>query len=199
MRPIFRLILLVFLTVSMTSYSQKDYIDGHIILNDGQVLNGKIKDRKTGSFGKLYDKIRFKPKKGRTKKYSPTDILGYKKGDEQFVSMWFQENGKIINQEVQSIKGFGEKIFIKEVVKNYLSFCHLEYINEDGHLDFVAYFKRQNESLMVMARYGIFGLNKKQLITYFRDCPTLQEKIKTKEFTNPYEVIVFYNDWYSKK
>ncbi len=113
--------------------------------------------------------------------------------------MWFQDNGKIINREAQSITGVGEKIFLKQVIDKYLSLYHLEYINEDVNLDYTAYFKRQNETLMVMARYGLFGLNKKQLIAYFLDCPTLQEKIKTKEFTNPYEVIVFYNDWYSKK
>ena len=33
----------------------------------------------------------------------------------------------------------------------------------------------------------------------FSDCPELQNKIQSKTFTNPYEIIVFYNDWVEKR
>lgn len=196
-KHLFISLILLFLTGN--SFSQKDYINGYVILNNSDTLYGKIKDRKTGSFGKLYTKIKFKPQQGRIKKYSPNDLTGYKTGESCFVSMWFHESNQFLNPEAQSRPHLGEKRFLKLVISGYLSFYHLEYINEDGNLDYTAYFKRQNESLMVFARYGLFGLNKKQLVAYFKDCPELQQKISSKEFTTPYEVIVFYNDWYSKQ
>lgn len=189
----------IFLFCSVLTFGQKNYVDGYVILNNHDTLYGKIKDRKIGGYPKLYPKIKFKSQDGKTKSYSPEHILGYKSGTSVFESLWFKDVGPLINPEGISQTGVGEKQFFKLVVKGYLSLYYLEYVNADGNWDYTPYFKRENESTMVFVRYGLLGLNKKQLIAYFKDCPTLQTKIKTKAFTNPYEIIVFYNYWYSKQ
>ena len=193
------LIYTFFLFTFTTALAQKDYFDGYVILNNTDTIYGKIKDRKSGSFGFLYEKIKFKPPQGRSKKYSPNDILEYKCGESLFVSMWFKVNDGILNPSAESDSNLGKKQFLKLVVKGYLSYYHVEYYNEDSNLDYTPYFKRASETQMVFVRSGIFGLNKKQLVTYFKDCPELQNYILDKAFKSPYEVIAFYNDWHPKK
>ena len=40
-------------------FSQKDYQKGYIVSNEGDTIQGFVKDRKEGAFGKLYKKIYF--------------------------------------------------------------------------------------------------------------------------------------------
>ena len=52
---------------------------------------------------------------------------------------------------------------------------------------------------MVYVRTGLFGLNKKRLISYFNDCKDLQQLIANKTLTSPYDVLRYYNDWHENK
>jgi hypothetical protein len=183
--------------MSKKGYSQNEYINGYIISQDYDTIQGLIKDRKPEPFAKIYKKIKFKPKKSRRRRYGPDDIQGYKIGEDEFVSMWFSESAEYFKYKTESAPGKGEKHFFKVKAKGYLSYYHLESIDDSG-LNNRGFFKRVNEEAMVSVRTGLFGLNKKRLNTYFNDCPTLQNKILDKTIKDPYEIVSFYNEWYEK-
>lgn len=189
-------ILIVFF-MSMMGYSQNEYISGYIISEASDTIQGLIKDRKPEPFGKIYKKIKFKSKKSRRRRYGPNDIQGYKIGQEEFVSMWFSESAEFFKYKTESVPGKGEKHFFKLKARGYLSYYHLESIDDSG-LNNRGFFKRESEEAMVSVRTGLFGLNKKRLNTYFNDCPTLQNEIQDKIITDPYEIVNFYNEWYKK-
>ena len=189
------IVLLLFM--STAGNSQNEYIYGYIISEDNDTIQGLIKDRKPEPFGKIYKKIKFKPKKGRRQRYGPNDIHGYKIGQEEFVSMWFSESTVYFINQAESTPGQGEKLFIKLKAKGYLAYYQLEYIDDTG-LNNRGFFKRENEDEMVFVRTGLFGLNRKRLNNYFNDCPTLQKKIQDKIIRDPYEIVNFYNEWYEK-
>lgn len=51
---------------------------------------------------------------------------------------------------------------------------------------------------MVRATQGIFGLKKKLLSNYFKECPELVEKINNKKMKSVEDVLTFYNTWYEE-
>ena len=183
--------------ISCNAFSQNGYLKGYVITNENDTLYGSLKDRKSEPFEKLYKKIRFKSKKGR-RQFSAYDIQAYKRGQDEFVSMWFNEDIFLFKSPVQSNSGRGKKQFFKLVLKGCLSYYHLEYIDEYG-IDYKGFFKRDNETEMVHVRTSILGLNRKRLISYFCNCPPLQEKILNKTFNKPLELVEFYNEWYKNK
>lgn len=189
--------IIIVLFMSRKGYSQNEYINGYIISQENDTIQGLIKDRKPEPFAKIYKKIKFKSKKSRRWRYGPSDIQGYKIGQDEFVSMWFSESAEYFKYKTESNPGKGEKHFFKVKAKGYLSYYHLEYIDESG-LNNRGFFKRENEEAMVSVRTGLFGLNKKRLKTYFNDCPTLQNKIQDKIIADPYEIVNFYNECYEK-
>ena len=190
--------IVIMLLMSTKSYSQKEYVSGYIISEDNDTIQGFLKDRKLDPNEKIYKKIKFKSEKRSRRRYGPNDIQGYKIGEDEFVSMWFNQSAEIFKFQIESVPSKGEKIFIKRIAKGYLSYYHIEFIDDSG-LGSTGYFKRETEAKMIFVRTGLFGLNKKRLLTYFNDCPPLQNKIQDKIFTDPYEIIKFYNEWYEKE
>ncbi len=191
-------IIFIFLTCNSFSYANNGFEEGYIVTNDMDTIFGMIKDRKLGTFNKLYSKIIFKNAKGKKRKYGPNDILAYKIGYDEFVSKWYLEGHYFFDLNIRSNENEGEKRFFKHIMKGPLSYFYLEYVEENGIIDHSGYFKRENEDLMLFVRTGIFGLNRKQLVSYFKDCKSLQEKILNKTFSNPYEIVNYYNDWFWK-
>lgn len=178
-----------------TSTAQRGYYEGYIIKNDGDTLYGKIKDRRAGAFEKIYYRIRFKGESGK-RRYSANSLKGYKIGEVEYVSMWFEETAEFFTFRSFSYPSNGNKKFFRVLVKGYLTYYELEYEDEDG-IQSKGYFKRADKNDLVFVRTGLFGLNKKRLISYFHDCPELQRKIKDKIFKDPFAVIDFYNQWYN--
>lgn len=191
---LFGLITLIF--TSSLSVAQKDFQEGYIITNFGDTIFGKVKDRKPEPFGKLYAKIRFKPNKGFRKRLSPHDISEYRRGNQKFVSMDLNDEIVLFKRIVQEIPNSNHKQFIKIISEGYLSWYEREYVDDSG-LSSAYYFKRADEYEMVFVRTGLFGLNKKRLAEYFRDCPELAEKILTKQIKTPGDVFWYYIDWCS--
>ncbi len=186
---------ITFFLISLQIYSNNGFEDGYIITNANDTLYGQIKDRKVGTFSKLYIKIIFKNKKGRKKKYDAKSIIAYKRGVDEFVSLWFLENPYFFDLRATSSAGKGKKLFFKHIMKGHLNYFYHEYVEENGIIDHRGYFKKEDEAEMIFVRTGLFGLNKKQLNSYFKDCPSLQNKIMSKTFTKPYEIVNYYNNW----
>ena len=180
----------------LVSDGQKDYQSGYIITNDSDTLHGLVKDRKQPPFGRLFKKIRFKDNNIFPKKFGPNQIRGYREGTAEYESLWIVESGRFFRVNYASIPGQGEKQFLKLIIKGPLTYYQQEFQDqESGYFDSVDFFKRNNESEMIRATQGIFGLKRKVLSTYFQDCPELVFRINTRKIKDPVSVVKFYNTW----
>jgi hypothetical protein len=188
-------LLLFFLISYFLGYAQKDFQNGYIITNENDTLIGLVKDRKEPPFGKLYNKIVFK-KGHKKKKYGPNDISAYRKGNEQFEILWFQDNSYPFQGEYLSSPNYGNKSFFKVIVRGYLSYYHWEFEDaESDYIDVIDFYKREDEDFFARVSQGIFGLKKKSLGKYFNDYPELASKIEYGEIKNPVEIVKKYNLW----
>ncbi len=185
----------LFLMIPFFFLGQKDFQSGYIVTNENDTLIGLVKDRKEPPFGKLYDKVIFK--KGRKKKkYGPNDIIAYKRGYNEFESLWIQDNTYPFQGKYLSNPNYGNKEFLKVVVKGYLSYYHWEFEDsESDYIDSIGLYKREDEDSFVRVSQGIFGLKKKYLAKYFRDYPDLASKIEYGELKDPVEIVRIYNLW----
>jgi len=179
------------------SWTRKGYEPGYIITNNNDTLYGYLKDRTSLPFGKLYNNVRVKShERGLTGGYSPYEINKYCINNQCFISMWYKEESFFLNFDYYALEGEGEKRFMKVIVDGYLSLYHKEYIDgEDGYVSYIPYFKREDEYVLQRATQGILGLKKKQLSLYFKDCPSLIEKMNNNEFTTSLELVNYYNQW----
>ncbi len=184
------------LSTQLTSFAQKGYEAGYIVLSMKDTLHGSVKDRKDHPFGGLYKKIKFKNKRGK-RTYKPSQILSYKRGEDLFESVWLSAaSSGFLNQDYKVTPSVGEQHFLKVVHKGFLSYYHWEYEDDDsGYIDTVGYFKKEGNSLLVRASQGILGLRRKRLAKFFDDCPKLAMKIRNKTIDNPTEIVEFYNKW----
>ncbi len=183
--------------ISIQAYAQNNFYDGCVVTNYGDTIYGRVKDRKPEPFGKLYEKIRFKPNKGFRKRLGPQQIQAYIIGELMYRSMDISDEIVMFKRIIKEIPNSNNKQFIKVISENYLSWYEREYMDDSGFSS-VYYFKRADEYDMVFVRTGLFGLNKKRLAEYFYDCPELAEQILDKSIKRPEDVFRFYNDWYSK-
>ncbi len=189
------LILPIYLLFSLSVHAQKDYEKGYIITNNNDTLVGLVKDRKQPPFGKLYNKVYFK-KKHKKKKYRPDQIIAYKQGSREFVSIWIDVSSNLINEKYTSIANQGEKEFLKVIEKGYLTYYQREFEYADSdYIEHVSLFKRKDQFFLVRVNQGMFGLRKNALTTYFIDCPELVDKIINSELKTPIEILRFYNSW----
>jgi len=176
-------------------FAQKDFHSGYIVTNENDTIIGFIKDRKEPPFGKLYDKVVFK--KGRKKKkYGPNDIIAYRRGNDQYESLWIQDNTYPFQGKYLSSPNYGSKSFLKVIVKGYLTYYHWEFEDsESDYIDTIGFYKREDEDFFARASQGIFGLKKKSLAKYFQDYPDLVSKIEYGEIKDPVEIVRIYNLW----
>ena len=175
--------------------AQKDYLDGYIITNENDTLFGKVKDRKSHPFGKLYKKIYLK-QKHRKRKYSPNQIKSYQRGASKYESLNLEVSKHLINEIYTSDTNRGNKVFLKVLVKGYLTYYQLEFEYEDSdYIDAIDLYKRVNESNLQRVTQGVFGLKKEFLRNYFQDCPSLWYKIEKRELKDPIEIANYYNTW----
>lgn len=185
------------LLLATTINAQNEYEPGYIILNNNDTIYGNIKDR---TDDKLFNKIRFRQENKKTDRYSAYDIKGYKKGIYSFESLWYKEETEFLRFHYFNRGGYGEKVFLKVLVKGELSCYAKEYIQDDNfYLDYFELFKRDGENKFERATQGLFGLKKKRLTRYFFDCPNLVKKINNNSIKNPLDVVTYYNEFCSKK
>jgi hypothetical protein len=183
-----------------TLIAQTDYLQGYIIKHNLDTVYGQIKDRKDGTFAKLYKKIRFKGNGVFTKKYSPKQIKGYARGEELFESQWLQVSSRFLKTEYLSRENYGKQYFLKVRKKGFLSYYQWEWLDQESAIiEWIDLYKRRDEDYFIRVTQGIFGLKMNTLEKYFEDCPDLMDKIRTKELRQPGEIAGFYNDWLEVK
>ena len=186
-------LLIVFLLLLVQGlYAQGNYVPGYVILENNDTLYGKIKDRNNFS-GEIFQKIKFKQKGQRRKKYTARDILGYNNGVHNFKSLWYHEESEFLRSTYSADPRFGEKVFLIVYSEGPLSVYGKEFMDDSSYGDSFPLFKRAKDNYYVRATQGIFGLKKKNLARYFSYCPSLVLKIQERELKRTFEVADYYN------
>lgn len=169
----------------------QSYEPGYIILKSNDTLHGMVRNRKDGM---LLEKIKFKNIRDKTKRYSAEELLGYKAGIHTYEALWFAEDNALFKFNYYNRPDVCKKVFLKVMAKGALNCYAKEFIHDDNdYPDQFELFQRQGETTFERATQGIFGLKKKRLSHYFRDCPTLVEKINNRSLKTPLEVVAYYN------
>ena len=191
----FLVIVLAFVITSAQA-QKKDFYRGYVIDPDGEMIEGWVKDRTSGSFPKLYARIRFKPDEDRGKrKYGPADILAYSVEGQIFESMPVYEEADFFRFSYPVREGH-EAAFLKVIAREKdLTYYHWEYIDgESSYVDYIPLFYREGFSEMVRITQGVLGLKRNKLSAYFSDCPGLVHAIQAKQINEIMEVYHFYLD-----
>lgn len=176
MRQLFTIIILLFVLETTVS-AQKDFYPGYVVTNSGDTISGILKDRKSTSTSlKIYKKVHFRNERGRKKKYGPNEILAYKRGNDQFHSVWYDdlqflrvmESGRVTYYIDESVDADNNNLFETKILK------------------------RDNEN-----RFTTFiGISfRKKTMKYFADCPELVGRLEVREFRYKSlgEAVRFYN------
>ena len=192
----YRLFIPIFILIGWPQeiIAQNGFQEGYVVTKTNDTLYGVVRDRKLGAFVRLYKKIKFKGKKGKSK-YAATDLIAYKIGDITFEIMKISRTGQFFNQQLQ-LSDEGDYEFFKVIHKGNLSYYMLEFEDADsGHIDANAYFKKENENILIRVNQGIFGLKRKKLARYFSDYTELSQRILNKQLNSALEIVHFYNAW----
>lgn len=182
------------LTASLTAQTT-DFEDGFVILKSGDTLFGEVKDRSEEPFGKLYKKIRLKRDvKLFHKRFSPSDIKGYKKGGEVFESLWLKETAEFFKFRYYTQEGMGEEVFLKVILSGELTYYHWEWRDpESGYYLYIPFFKKKGSRELVRVTQGLLGLRRKAVAKYLSDKPELAKRIRSGEKLSAYEITKLYN------
>jgi len=187
-------IIILILVSIQTVWSQKEFHSGYIVLNNKDTIYGEIQDRDVRR-GRLYEKIRFRSENGKRKKYSAHDLMSYMVGKTVYESMWFDEDSYFFKFYYTHKYGTGKKTFLKLNTKGKVSCYTKEFVDFDCNgIDGFELFLKQGEKHFQRADQGIFGLKKKKLMVYFKDCPVLVSNLNKGMFKYAFEVAAFYNN-----
>jgi hypothetical protein len=195
-RNIVRYILLALFsfTFVQAQAQKKGYAPGYIINPDGEIAEGRVKDRSSGTFMDLYKRIRFKPDDGGfRRKYGPDDILGYGYDDLHYESVPLREESAFFRFRYYLDENY-DRVFLKVVSSEKdLTYFQWEYVDdESSYLDYIPLFYRDGSGEMVRVTQGVLGLKRNRLAEYFRDCPELVRAIENKQLNEIEEVYYFY-------
>ena len=180
---------------TLNAQSNDNYRDGYVVLLNGDSLNGYVMDRDESAFGGLLKKVRLKPEKGWKKKYNPSQLRYYKRGENLFKSIWLSTESQLLRQRYFSRQGEGEQVFVQVMHNGAIKLYHWEYTDEDNSdIEFIPLLKKENSEEMVRATQGILGLKRKRLAEYFMDCPPLSTAILGKNISSVSEIIEIYED-----
>lgn len=185
------LMILVCCCLPLESIAQKTFEPGHIVRYRGDTLYGKIKDRREGASPRLYKAIRFRAKGALfARRYRAGQIKSYTVRGKIYESIGVREAGGFAAYYPLDER---RKRFLHLVEKGKLSLYHLEFLNEDGHIDYIPLLYSKKRLDMLRATQGLFGLKKKALAEYLSDCPELIEQIEEKQIQNSRELVDYYN------
>ncbi|NHF59010.1 hypothetical protein FK220_006645 [Flavobacteriaceae bacterium TP-CH-4] len=180
-----------FFLIFASVFAQNDYQKGYVITLENDTLWGYIKDRKpTG----LLPKIRFKGNNMK-KRFGPTKIIGYQVGDRYYESIWVDKQSRFLRENVVSISGKGERIFLRLLEKGKLVHYILEFQDQGEQLvQEIDYFKKEGSPQLIRVTQGLLGLKRKRVMAFLRDCPSLTERIERKTLKHAGEIASYYNN-----
>ena len=179
--------------------AQDDWRSGYVVTNEGDTLQGMVRDRDTGSFGGLYRKIKWKANentKGRKRgKFRPGQLTAYQWGDARFVVLPVATSSSLLYTQRWVDEAKGQPEVFRVIAEGPLCLYHDEFNDdESSFIDFVPFFKKEGESDLVRATQGIFGLKKKLLSKYFADRPDLVNGLQSGYLKTPMDVVRAYEE-----
>lgn len=185
--------LLFLLTLSFSLYGQRNYEEGYVVRLKNDTIFGKIKDRRSGSFARLYPKVRLKGKGSFfVRKFNANELRGYKAGERVYESMGIEQESFFFKTRY-IISASPRKSFLRVLKRGKLNYYHWEFQDSDSHsIDYIPLFQKEGQSEMVRVTQGILGLKRKLLSEYFSNCPDLAHEIQKKEVRTPEDVIALY-------
>jgi hypothetical protein len=172
--------------ISLTSFSQKNYLPGFIIALRGDTLHGFVDYTNLEKNSKI---LLFKIKSDENKiKYSPIDIVGFGVLDEFYESAVVKTD---ISQENESgLNLESDTVFLQTLFKGSRSLYY--YVNKYGKDQFFIkndttyellvhkkYYKTQDSRTVTVENKKYIG----QLFNYLQDCPSIQSKLNITEYT----------------
>ena len=181
-------------------FAQQDFLPGYIVTNNNDTIYGLVRDRNTKPFNRqLYEKIRFKSTEKSKRKYKPSELKAYKRGNDLFESWSIEKaDSKLFDYTVTPNEG--NRKFLKVYASGYLSFYLLEFMEqENNHFDATPLFKREDETIFAYNRISSFNSTRTKLVNYFKDCSELAEMIENKKIKDSVEILTFYNQWHSEQ
>ena len=173
--------------------SQSSYLKGYVVLNSGDTLYGKVMDRDINR-SRLLNRIRFKQNGKKLKKYSAYDLSSYNVDNVIFESKWYDEQVEFFNFRYPNRYGIGQKVFLRVNSKGKLSCYTKEFVDQDDvAINGFELFQKEGDDYFERANQGLFGLKKKKLTNYFKECPKLVERINNGRIKTALEVTKYYN------
>ena len=194
-----RLLCGLFGLLAISSLSgQIDPYGDYLNPNVGDTIYGKVEhlDRRGGSTD-FYKKIRVTNAKGKRKKFKRGDVESFQVDGVRYEGFWLSQSSDIF--DLFSPKYFmdrenGERYFLRIISLGRLSHYQLEWWEQDdagiNRMDLLI---KEGDEHFIRATQGIFGLKRKALTKYFRDCPELAEQIEQKNLSKVEEIMDFYN------
>ncbi|MEM0996362.1 MAG: hypothetical protein AAGN35_04755 [Bacteroidota bacterium] len=177
---------------------QSDWRAGYVVNLSGDTLRGQVRDRDTGPFGGLYNKVILKGEKGssvRRKRFPPRKMRAYRWGDADFIVLPTVTESVLLTtrRRVDPERGVPEVFQI--VVEGPLCLYYDEFTDEDNSdIRAIPYFKRAGNPALVRATQGLFGLKVKRLSEFFADRPDLVRKLQAGTLKTPMDVVRAYGE-----
>lgn len=170
--------LLLFLFTATLTYSQKGYLEGYAVTNEGDTVKGMVK-HKTGD--EIKDKITVKKSEEEKVTLKAAEITGFVVGDEEFRTIVLDK----------------DKVFMKRLAAGPVFLYEYQYINENSGSYtpvFEVYITKEAEKSLVMVKPGSF---KKTVATYISDYPELAVDVDKGKYKidDIEQVILKYNSW----
>jgi len=192
-------ILSIFLFIKIALYAQNNTTEDYIILRTGDTIVGTIKHiDESGISSKYYKKIRVINARDRQKKYKRKDVSKFKSNGYTYEAFWLnQSSDKIVlfNPRYYIDSQEGELHFLKIITEGALNHYELEWFEQgESGINWMDLLKKEDDQFLLRASQGLFGLKRKVLKNYFRDCPKLIEQINNKQLNNVAAVVDFYNN-----
>lgn len=177
------------------SWTQLNYESGTVTLRSGEVIEGNVANMRQGFRDELLPRIRIKESgRLRARKLNPRQIIEYTMGDRRFLSLRVSRNNSIF-QESYTVNAGNEYIIFELHRTGHLNILLAYFLDDDMWIESTPYFMKEGDDQIVRATQGVFGLKRKLLADYFKDCPQLVEFIQEKKITTPREVAIYYNEW----
>jgi hypothetical protein len=174
------------LLIFLTSFCQKNYLPGFIVQFSGDTLHGFVDYLHLEKNSKV---LFFKIKLGENMfKYTPINILGFGILDEFY-------EGAIIKTDIsqETLSGLNlesDTVFLQTMFKGPRSIYYYQnkygkdqfYIKNDTTYELLVYkkyYKNQDSKIVIVENKKYIG----QLFNYLQDCPSIQSKLNTTEYT----------------
>jgi hypothetical protein len=173
---------------------KKGYEPGYLITLQGDTLHGQVKDRSGEPFEELYSKIRFREEGKRKKRnYRPDQIRGYMAREAVYTSIPLREESEFFKLRY-FLDPNADYIFLQVVRRDGpLTWYRREFVHDDNSfLDSYPLFHKEGSPELVRVTQGVFGLKRKLLAGYLRDCPALVRALDTREVNKTLEVYELY-------